>query len=122
MKKWQIEKNWEKLREGIKEKKVVEVLGEPDAREQRGSCFLLVYGDKKLGGEVWISTNIGNTKIAKRSNYTLDKYREPFWYLINKELYEEVKDPNDTEEVTEPKEIQEPNEVEKKEDPNKPTT
>ena len=70
----------------MNEKAVVAILGEPTKKD--GNYY---YGTKPLLGE--INFDIERNEQAKNYGSIVVKgWSEPFWYLLKKELYEEVKE------------------------------
>lgn len=86
LEKWQIEKSWFKLKEKMSDMAIINILGEPTEKiEVSQGIYHFVYGnDKLIGGYVAIDKTNGD-----RNNIVLS-WKEPFWYMLNKELYEEV--------------------------------
>ena len=84
--KWETEKNWKKLKVGLAEKQVMAILGEPAERTRWQDIVTLKYGEI-LGGKLSLKASADNgVPIVE-----LGTWDEPFWYLLNKELFEEVK-------------------------------
>ena len=87
LKKWQREISWKRIRIGMHEKSVKSILGDPGKLEYS-------YGDRLTGGSVSFSSKGGNENIKLVSGWT-----EPFWYMLKKELYVEVKKKESKEEI-----------------------
>ncbi|MEN8250833.1 MAG: hypothetical protein ABFS32_18010 [Bacteroidota bacterium] len=87
---WQKEKTWKRIKYRMKEKTLVALLGEPTIKKDKGGAgrrYAYYYGELPLWGVVNI-----NALENGEDNY-VESWGEPFWYLLNKELYEEVKSP-----------------------------
>lgn len=96
LEKWQNEKSWKKLYVGMSEHAVINMLGEPTIKTNRGTFR---YGNNEdVGGSVEIQQTV------KDKSNSVKSWKEPIWYTLNKELYDEVEE-----------------EEKKTEDPNKPT-
>lgn len=88
LQKWHIEKNWKRLKIDMPEQAVVNILGEPDNKSTNGASTLYAYGKGSLGGNVKFLAG----KVASNKSNIISSWKEPFWYLLNKGLYEEVEE------------------------------
>ena len=84
---WEIQKNWGVLKPGMSKAEVEQVLGTPRKQSQYLTSMTYTYGEL-LGGTVTLQASDKNGV----SSVTLRRWDEPFWYLLNKELFEEVKE------------------------------
>lgn len=100
---WQKERAWKRIKYGMKEKTLVAHLGEPTIKKGKGRRSSYYYGKVPLWGVVVIDTLEG---IGDGDDY-VESWAEPFWYLLNKELYEEIKPPtkNDSSHILEIEEM-----------------
>jgi outer membrane protein assembly factor BamE (lipoprotein component of BamABCDE complex) len=78
---WKIKSNWKKLRIGLPEEAVLRILGEPDKKDKYGNYY---YGTVDDFAIVYIRES------EDVQHNTIRRWVEPFWYLVEKEDYEEV--------------------------------
>lgn len=88
IKKWEHEKNWSRLKFYMLSNAVENILGEPDKVDaSHGTEFTYYYGDISQSAYL-------NFRTIEGVRY-LQNWKEPYWFFLNEELYEEVKEENE---------------------------
>lgn len=85
LKKYEQETNWLKLKAQMPMAEAVEILGVPEYKEEPGGGVVTIYY-----GDIADSAGLRFKKDFKLNAYFLEAWKEPYWFILNSELYNEV--------------------------------